>query len=422
MLGETLIGLVDTKLVGALGPTSLAAVGVGSTLFMLVFVTMLGFMRGIKVCTAYTVGEGRPHASFRYAILGSALVGLLGLLCALCLQDMGSIFAALGIEPTVAAEAARFLGARCFGLPAACAVTALTEHRQGLGAVKRTAAIGVLGNGINVCASYGLIYGFWGLPRCGVQGAGYGSSLSETVQLLLAAGWLAHSMRRSLAAQPPPWRSAMLELLRLGVPTALHFGCEMLAFASFTAVIGTFSNRQMAAHQIALAINRTAFLPGLAVSEAVCVLVGQNLGRGDPAAARQAVAAGLRVAMVFMVGCGLCFAIFGSALAAAFTVDPLTASLTGQLLMMAGVFQMLDAINLVMRAALRGAKDVQVPALIGILILWTCVPSAAYILGKKAGWGVVGGWCGFILETSLAAAFFSWRWQRGRWQKSAGGA
>jgi MATE family multidrug resistance protein len=417
MLGETCMGLVDTKLVGGLGPVPLAAVGVGASLFFLVFVTMLGFMRGIKVCTAYALGEGRPEISYQYALIGAVLVGGVGAVFAGVLQHTEGYFMWLGIKADVAVQAASFLSARCLGLPAACAVTALTEHRQGLGVVKRTAAIGVFGNVFNVVVSYGLIYGEWGLPRCGVQGPGYGSACSETLQLLIAGLWLLHSMRHCRVQGGPSALASLKELCRLGIPTALHFGFECLAFVSFTAILGGISHTDMASHQIALAVNRTAFLPGLAVSEAVSVLVGQSLGRGDVEGAKRAVAAGLRVAMAFMAVCGLCFAQYGRGLAALFTKDPEIMNLTAELLLMAGLFQLFDAINLVMRAALRGAKDVQVPAVFGIAVLWACVPSAAYFLGKAAGWGVLGGWCGLIAETVLASAFFSWRWQRGAWQR-----
>jgi MATE family multidrug resistance protein len=91
---------------------------------------------------------------------------------------------------------------------------------------------------------------------------------------------------------------------------------------------------------------------------------------------------------------------------------------TCTLLWIAAAFQVLDAANMVLRGALRGAKDVRVPALIGIGVVWTCVPTAALLLGRIAGWGSAGGWCGFLGETTLGAALFALRWQRGAWRRA----
>jgi len=58
-----------------------------------------------------------------------------------------------------------------------------------------------------------------------------------------------------------------------------------------------------------------------------------------------------------------------------------------------------------------------VPMILGIGIVWTCVPTAALVLGRMAGWGTVGGWCGFLLETTLGATLFAVRWRRGAWRR-----
>jgi MATE family multidrug resistance protein len=78
----------------------------------------------------------------------------------------------------------------------------------------------------------------------------------------------------------------------------------------------------------------------------------------------------------------------------------------------AAVFQVLDAVNIVLRGALRGAKDVRVAAVIGVAVVWTCVPLAAWGLGERLGLGALGGWLGFLGETTLGSAALSWRWRR----------
>jgi MATE family multidrug resistance protein len=71
---------------------------------------------------------------------------------------------------------------------------------------------------------------------------------------------------------------------------------------------------------------------------------------------------------------------------------------------------------MVLRGALRGAKDVRVPAFIGVAVIWACVPTAAFLLGRVAGLGSVGGWLGFIAETTVGTVLFMRRWRRGAWR------
>jgi len=119
-----------------------------------------------------------------------------------------------------------------------------------------------------------------------------------------------------------------------------------------------------------------------------------------------------------MASCGVVFALFGGAIARAFTRDTEVASIARNLLLVAALFQVLDAFNVVLRGSLRGAADVRVPAFLGIAIVWTCVPTAAFFLGKLAGWGAIGGWCGFVGETILATILFGRRWSHGSWRAS----
>jgi MATE family multidrug resistance protein len=120
--------------------------------------------------------------------------------------------------------------------------------------------------------------------------------------------------------------------------------------------------------------------------------------------------------------CGVGFAVFGAPLAAAFSEDAAVISVARKLLLVAAVFQALDAVNMILRGALRGAKDVRWVMVVGTLIAWICVPGAAFVLGRLAGLGALGGWLGFILETTLASTLLWRRWRRGAWRAEHAGA
>jgi MATE family multidrug resistance protein len=278
--------------------------------------------------------------------------------------------------------------------------------------------VGIAGNLFNAALAYGLIYGRFGLPALGVRGGGLGTAITEWLEAIAMLAVLARDMRAHTGATLR-FRVALREVTSLGVPTGLHFVGELLAFTLFTVLIGGLGATEIAAHQLALATIRTSFLPGLAISEAACVMVGRALGAGQMPDADRATIAALKLAAGFMAACGVVFAIAGGVIARAFTEDAAVAQTAQRLLWVAAVFQVLDAVNIVLRGALRGAKDVRFTAILGIAVVWTCVPTAAFFLGKLAGLGALGGWLGFIAETTIGAALFWHRWKRGAWRATA---
>jgi MATE family multidrug resistance protein len=422
MAGETVMGLVDTKLVGGLGPAALGGVGVAMTIAFFGYLSIFGLMRGVKVCVAHAVGEGQGHRGVRYAQAGIALGLAAGAAVWACTRDVTPLLRALRIDPALVAPARAFLAVYTYGAPASAVASALTHHRQALGDSRTPMAVGLAANVINALLGWGLIYGHAGLPALGVRGGATATVTAELFEATILVMLLARRTRRSgtyqRAVSEVPLRLAVREVTQLGVPTGLQFGSEMLAFATFTALLGTLGTEQIAAHQIALATIRTSFLPGTAVSEAASVLVGQALGRRSLADADRTTRAALLLAVTFMASCGVLFALGGGIIVRAFTNDPLVAAVARRLLLIAAAFQVLDAVGIVLRGALRGARDVRVPAIIGVAVVWTCVPTAALLLGRIAGWGAAGGWCGFVVETTLGAVLFGARWRHGSWRQA----
>jgi MATE family multidrug resistance protein len=422
MAGETVMGLVDTKLVGGLGPAALGGVGVAMTIVFLGYMVIFGLMRGVKVCVAHAVGEGRGHVGARYAQAGVALGLVAGTAFGLVTRDAEPLFRAIGIDAALIPYARAFLGAYTFGAPGSAVLSALVQHRQAIGDARTPMVVGLSGNVVNAWLGWALIYGHGGLPALGVRGGAYATAASEWLEAGVMLWLLLRDVRRerswARARSELPLRSALREVAALGLPTGIQFGSEMLAFATFTAVLGSMGAEQIAAHQIALATIRTSFLPGAAVAEAASVMVGQALGRRSLADADGATRAALALAVSFMAACGVVFAVAGGAIVRAFTADPAVVRVATTLMWIAAGFQVLDATNMVLRGALRGAKDVRVPAFIGVAVVWTCVPTAAFLLGRLAGLGSVGGWLGFVAETTVGTALFMRRWRRGAWRAS----
>lgn len=420
MLGEVALGLVDTKLVGGLGTSALGGVGVATTIMFLFYSLVFGLMRSVKVLTAHAVGRGQEEDGVAFAWSGSLIGFAVGCVVLVLCRDIGPALTFCGIDATVVPFARDFAAAVTLGAPAACALAALVQHRQAIGDSRTPMIVGLGGNVVNAFVAWCLIYGHFGFPALGVRGGGYSTAVVEVLELAVLAFLLVrHEKRRRASggrATPLTFRRASREIAGIGVPTGLQFGTEMLAFTTFTAVIGGIGKPEIAAHQIAIAIIRVSFLPGIAISEAASVLVGRALGRRRIDEAEHTTRHALKVAVGFMALCGVAFAVLGGLISELFSSDPEVKAIARRLLFVAAIFQVLDAVNIVLRGSLRGAKDIRATAIIGIVAVWGCVPTSAYLLGKLAGLGAVGGWIGFIGETSIAATLLWMRWTKGAWR------
>ena len=416
MLGETALGLVDTKLASGLGSAALGGVGLATTFMFLAYAFVFGLMRGVKIKTSHAVGEGNTNEGLVYARAGMIMGGALGFVVMFVCRDVSPLLRVIGVDAAIIPYAREFLAAVTLGAPAMCVIASLVQHRQAIGDPRTPMIVGLVGNVFNGVLACALIYGHLGFTALGVRGGGYATAITQVLSMGALVTLFVRLEKRSVRSTIS-LRTAMSSVLDLGLPMGLQWFAETLAFAAFAAIIGSLGQAEIAGHQIALNVIRVSFLPGVAISEAASVMVGNSLGKRDLAMADRVARAALEVAIVFMFICGVLFAVGGSLIAGFFTVDPAVFPIARKLLFVAAIFQVLDAVNIVLRGALRGAKDVKAVALLGIGIVWTCVPTAALLLGKYAGLGALGGWLGFLFETILATILFRMRWKRGAWRK-----
>ncbi len=419
MFGETAIGLVDTFLVSGLGAGALGGVGYASTLMFLGYSLVYGLMRGVKVRVSHATGEGTPEKHPRYLVAGLILSTAVGVVVWAISRDVTWFLVWTKTDPLVLPFARDSLRAVTWGAPFSCALAAMTHYRQGLGDSQSPMVVGLLGNLFHGILGWALIYGHLGLPALGVPGAGYATAVTEALEVAaLGALVLRDELRRPGARSDLSLLAAIREVSEIGVPTGVQFVCEMLAFTTFTAILGSIGAVEIAAHQIAINVLRVSFLPGIALSEAASVLIGRALGARDVPRADRVNRATLGLAVGFMAVCGLGFAVLARPVARAFTDDLAVAAVTVHLLWLASVFQVMDAVNIVLRGSLRAAKDVRVVAFVGIVVAWTCIPAAGWYFGKALGLGALGGWLGFIAETTLAGSILWVRWHRGAWRRA----
>jgi MATE family multidrug resistance protein len=400
--------IVDIVLAGHLGADVLGAVAIGSNIFGLAIMAILGVMLAVPPIVSQLDGAGRRSETafiFRQAAwLGLGLGAVLGALTWVA----GTRLAALaGIAPTTLPAVDGFLTAVCLGAPAFGLFSACRGLADGLSMPRVTLAFCVLGLCVLTPLAWVLMYGKLGVPALGAIGCGMATAIALWVQALAFWSWLRLSRRTAdLGWQDPriaPDPAQLARLLRLGVPMAVAVVLEIGLFTAAALLIGSLGEVAVAAHQIALNVAAVAFMVPMGVGMAITVRVGNAVGRGDAEAMRRAGLVGICLAFaVEIVACTLMLAVPGPIIAL-YTSDAAVHASAVALLFYAALFQFSDGVQVASAGALRGLKDTRAPMFVTAFAYWGIGMPVGWTLGFPYGLGAAGMWIGLILGLTVAA-------------------
>lgn len=415
-LGNHLLGVVETAIVGRLGESALGAMGLGNGVYFAVVVLGIGIMLGLDPVIAQAVGakeHAGAHAAFRQAPwlalfatlpLGAVVLGI------------GLSLEFIGIEREVAGETFAYVSTRTLGL---FPFLVLVGTRTYLQAYDRTWPLVVgtlLAHVLNVPLTYLLVFGDQGLvdlglpalgvPSLGAGGAGMTSAVCTLLQLVVALIGLPKRERSARGLD----LSIIRRALRVGIPIALTLTAEVGAFALSGYFAGLLGKGPLAAHNVALTLASTTFQLPLAIGAATAVRVGQAVGRVDIGGARRAGFLGIGLAAGVMLACASLFVLAPGALARLITDKPTVIEAALPLVAIAAGFQLFDGIQAAGTGALRGATDTRFSFLANLVGYYVLGLPAGAIAAFAFGAGAAGLWWGlsvglFVVSIALAVRF-----------------
>ena len=409
-LAVMLNGVVDTVMAGRLGAADLAAVGIGSSIFFSIFVTMMG------VLIALTPVVAQLHGAGRFAEVGEEVRQSLWLGAALAAGALALIYAPDAFlafaqpAPEVEAKVRAYLRALAFGVPAMMAFRVFYAFTT---AVSRPRIVMLLNLGalaLKVPLNVVFIHGLFGAPALGGPGCGVASAVTSWVIAAAAlAVWLRDPAYRPygvFARWSRPRGREMLRLAQIGLPIGFNFLVDVTSFTFMALFIARLGAASSAGHQVAANVTAVAYMLPLAMSSATSVLVGQAIGAGDAARARQTGLAG--IGSGFACGCAvaLCVWLARDRIAALYTEDAQVAAVAGTLLAWVAAYHLFDAASAVAVSALRGYKKTVVPMLCNLGALWGLGLGGGYALafGPLARLGASGFWIGGVAGVVAGAA------------------
>ncbi len=272
----------------------------------------------------------------------------------------------------------------------------------------------------NIFVNWLLIYGNWGFPAMGVAGAAWGTNAAVMIELLIlcVVAFTPHmrTTYNTLAARfdAPKFR----ELLKIGLPSGFQTAGDVVAWTIFLAVVmPAFGPEAMKANGYMLQYMKLSFMPAFGLSTAVTALVARYVGAGKPEISEQRAHLGFRMAMGYMLLCGVMFFVFRNHLMHLFSTDPAVIALGGKLLIVCAIFQIFDAMFIIYVGALRGVKDTFWPSIVQIALCWGLVVGGGFAVSRlMPQWGVLGPWTVGIIYGMILGFYLLGRFRSGRWK------
>jgi len=419
-LSFTAMGIVDTAMVGHLGPAEQGSVGLATTLMFTLYVFGLGLVGVVNTYVSQHHGAGKPErcgedlgAGLRMAVvIGSVTWGVLML--------SAPAFRWVGLGEATCELGYRYMFFRGLGIAGVFGYWAYNGYLEGLGHTRIPMLITIAANIVNIALDYSLIFGIGPIPAMGVDGAGLATALSN---LFMLACFVAVVHGRPLYREfgAPAVTAAvswarMKGMVRVGLPMGFQFFFEVGAFLAMTIIIGWLGDVALAANQVALRLMSISFMTAWGIGIAATTLVGRHQGEGEPELAAQAGRRTIALFLVVGTFCALLFNVAPWTLVRLFSPYPEVQQAAVQLLLVAAIFQMFDGVNMVSYGALKGAGDTRWPLYAVIVVSWGVGIPLTYVLAMPVGWGVTGAWVAGTVMIGLEAALLFGRFHGGRWK------
>ncbi|MEM9434568.1 MAG: MATE family efflux transporter [Pseudomonadota bacterium] len=410
-LAQFLIGLVDTIMLGWYGVEALAASVLAHSFFFILFLMGAGFAFAILPIAASAAAQDDQVRVRRVSRMGLWLSVLYALAVAPLMVISEYVLITLGQKPELAALAQDYLRIAAIGMVPSLLVMVLRSFLSSLERTQIILAIMLVSVVLNAGLNWMLIFGRFGAPELGIEGAALASVLTQSGALILTAlyiAWLPALLPYALFHRlwRPDWE-AFGEVFRLGWPIGLTNLSEVTMFAVSAVFIGLIGTIPLAGHGIALQIASGTFMIHLGLSQAATIRAGRAVGRGDIVGLKRGGWAVLGLSMATVAATIIVFLTIPELLVGGFIGpdDPARTQIIAvgvTLLAVAALFQLVDAGQVIALGLLRGLQDTKVPMIQTAFSYWGVGVPLSYLIGITWGGGAAGVWLGLVVGLSVA--------------------
>lgn len=415
-LGHMIIGQADILMVGQYGKYPLAASTVANSLFYLPFVIGIGICMAISPLVAQSLGANQKEDTKLYLSQGGIVAFWSGILFVGVTLLQAELIPYLGQDEIIVPMAQEYMRIIGFSSLPMLLFLALKHYTDGFEDV--VPGMLVMGGIVlaNIFMNWLLIYGNWGFPELGLNGAGYATIVSRTLGFFMMWAYLAFSkkyqpFRSGKIVLRHHWKT-IVKILQIGIPSGIQYFFEVGSFTGAVILIGWIGPDELAAHQIALGIPAISYMVYMGLAGASSIRVGNAFGRKDLPALRMAGMAGIWSGAIFIVFSVTTILLMYEIIPGFYIDNPRVEAIAARLLVIAAFFQVADGVQAIALGALRGMEDVLIPTILIFIAYWGIGLPVGYLLLETWGYGADGMWYGLSLGLLFSALFLTIRFER----------
>jgi len=404
-------GVLDTAMTGHASPQDLAALALGVSIFITVFIGLMGVMHALIPIQAQSYGAKR-YQDIGHAWSQGIWVSVILTIFGAVLMSFPDVWLSLSgpVDPVVRASLGSYLLALTFGLPASLMFRSVYSLAQAVSRPKMIMMINLGGVAVKIFLNWVLIFGNLGMPALGVTGAGIASAIVYWLTLGVALWWVWRQpfyKQFDLRLRRPDFKS-IWEILRLGLPMGASYVIEVSAFTFMALIIAREGTTVTGGHQITSNLAALCYMMPLAVGIATAAQTAQAIGAGDRALAHRTGMTGLGVALVgALITAALLF--FGrEIIVSLYTSDPAVATIAISLLVILPLFHIIDAMHCANVYLLRAHKIAMMPLMIQTITLSVIGLGGGWYLGFGPGQGLAEPLRQWLMPEAPAGAATMW--------------
>lgn len=431
-LSQTGMTFVDTAMAGQYSAEHMAAVAVGSSVWVPISLLGIGCLLALPPLSAQVVGAGRPEKAAHLLRQGLWLTLGLSIVLMSLFYTISWNMESFGLNPEMAHISGGFLRAIMWGLPGFMLFVNLRSFLEGFARTRPAMIIGMLGLTVNIPCNFIFIYGKFGMPELGGVGCGVATAISFW-SMALGIFFYLHRDPQCAQVRPlfmPLWRNCkktgekpareaqenclprfdaplIWRILRIGMPGALALFFEVSLFALSAILLAPLGTIMVAGHQIALNFGSLAFMVPLSLCMTVTIRVGRCLGAQDLERARMAARTALVLSVVFALIIAAITISFRQNIVRIYTDNPEVTALAMHLLLFQAAYQVVDGLQVTGIGILRGYNDTRVISVICFIAYWVIGLPLGFTLARTniivPYMGAEGFWIAYIVALGFGA-------------------
>ncbi len=417
---QTMYNLTDTYWLGQLGTSELAAINLITPVQNIVISFGGGVTTAGAVMIAQYIGAGRQDSAKRIANHIFAVAMAFSLLCASLLAILTpGIVSWLGAEGTTRQNAVTYLRLVILDMPFLFMVNIYQAVRQAQGDTVRPMLLNLLGIAVNMVFDPLLMV----VIPLGAAGAARATALAKALPAGLAFSFLLRCWEEAVyldVHEMRPTRQSLLDILRIGLPTAIGGSVMHLGFLLMSRNVNAYGMQAMAAYGIGNRVNSLITLPSNGVGSAVSTIVGQNMGAKQPDRACKGylLSMGCMAVFLFLSGRVMCMPAVASAVVGIFSDDAQVIAMAADFLTVMAFWCFTNAIHDATCGLFQGSGHTEVPMAVNMTRLWVLRLGSLWLCETVLDMGVRSIWYSVVISNGISAAALLLLYTTGLWKKS----